>query len=140
MEERITKDLRVGDYAEKTNIAFYPNAALYAAIVGDSNPIHFETEEAHQSRFGKPIVHGMILAGFISAVIGMDLPGNGCIYKKQSITFLRPAFYGESILTRVTVMEIDSAHNTLVLKTECFNPRSELVCTGEAVVLPKAHL
>ena len=138
MKEWCITDLKVGDSAEKISAAIYSNAAAYASIVGDSNPIHFETDAAYQSRFGKPIVHGMILAGFISAVIGMELPGNGCIYKKQSIAFLRPAFYGENILTRVTVMEIDAPRNTVVLKTECFNPRNELVCTGEAVVLPKA--
>lgn len=132
------RHLKVGDFAERTNVAIYPNAAVYASIVGDSNPIHFETEEAYQSRFGKPIVHGMILAGFISAVLGMELPGNGCVYKKQSLAFLRPAFYGECILTRVTIMEIDPARNTMVLKTECFSPRDELICTGEAIVLQKA--
>lgn len=82
----------------------------------------------------------MILGGFISGVIGMYLPGNGCIYKKQSMTFLRPVFYGDSISTRVTVTEIDTIKNTAVLKTECFNQKNELVLVGEAVVIPRMEI
>ena len=137
MSGKQIQDIRIGDFAVKTDRVVYANASLYASITGDNNPIHFETKEAYQSRFGKPIAHGMIAAGFVSGVIGMLLPGEGCIYEKQSMAFIRPVFYGDVILTRVTVMAINLGRNRITLKTDCFNQNGKLVLTGEATVLPK---
>lgn len=130
-------ELAIGDYAEQKNVISLENAYQYAGITGDNNPIHFDTELAYQSRFERPIAHGMILAGFISGVIGSKLPGFGCIYEKQSLKFTKPVFYDDEIYTRVTVMEINQEKNRITLKTECFNQRDEIVLTGEAVVLPR---
>ena len=130
-------DLQVGEYAEKTDLVLLDNAQRYAAITGDNNPIHFDTEEARCSRYQQPIAHGMILGGFISGVIGSQLPGFGCIYQKQEMTFLRPVYYGDTIRTRVTVTECNVERNRAVLLTECFNQDGKQVMTGTAVVLPR---
>lgn len=131
------QDLTVGEYAERINVITQEDARNYAAITGDNNPLHFETEEAYQSRYGKPIAHGMILAGFISGVIGAALPGPGCIYQSQSMDFLLPVYYNDTILTRVTVIACNPERNRLTLRTECFNQNQELIVTGEALVLPR---
>lgn len=129
--------LKLGDFAEQENDTTLENAAQYAAVTGDKNPLHFETPEAMQSRYGRPIVHGMVLAGYISGVIGMKLPGLGCIYQSQTLSFMRPVFYGDTIRTCVTVTDINTERNRVTLKTECFNQKYELVLSGEAVVLPR---
>ncbi len=129
-------NLQIGNFAEQTNKVVYENAVKYAAITGDNNPIHFESGEAYQSRYGRPIAHGMILAGFVSGVIGSLLPGTGCIYETQNLSFILPVFYGDIIVTRVTVTAIDIIRNRVTLRTECFNQEKKLVLDGKAVVLP----
>ena len=42
------QDLTVGEYAERINVITQEDARNYAAITGDNNPLHFETEEAYQ--------------------------------------------------------------------------------------------
>lgn len=79
----------------------------------------------------------MILGGFISGVIGSQLPGFGCIYQKQDMTFLRPVYYGDVIRTRVTVKECDEEQNRVTLLTECFNQHGKQVMAGTAIVLPR---
>ncbi len=130
-------ELAIGDYAEQNNVLSLEDAYKYAGITGDNNPIHFDTQAAYESKFARPIAHGMILAGFISGVIGSKLPGFGCIYEKQSLKFTKPVFYDDEICTRVTVMEINQEKNRITLKTECSNQNNEIVLTGEAVVLPR---
>lgn len=130
-------ELKIGDRAEKRDTIIYENAIKFASITGDNNPIHFETQGAYKSRFGKPIAHGMILAGFISGAIGGLMPGEGCIYESQQLSFIRPVFYDDVITTRVTVSEIDLNRNRVTLETECFNQKEELVLKGRATVLPK---
>lgn len=137
MDGKTISELRVGEYAEKTDTITYENAERYAVVTGDYNPIHFDTLAARQSRYQKPIAHGMILAGFISGVIGTSIPGFGCIYETQSLSFRRPVFYGDVIRTRVTVAETTPERNRVTLRTECFNQSQELVLSGTAVVLPR---
>ena len=143
LEEEVSRlgkqihDLKVGDYIEKKDLITYENAVQYASITGDNNPIHFETKEAYQSYYGKPVAHGMILAGFISGAIGGVMPGAGCIYEAQTFSFIRPVFYGDTIVTRITVVSINAERNRVTLKTECFNQNHECVLDGEAVVLPR---
>lgn len=137
MDGKKIGELRIGEYAEKTDIITYENADRYASVTGDYNPIHFSTPEARQSRYKRPIAHGMILAGFISGVIGVSMPGCGCIYETQSLSFHRPVFYGDVIRTRVTVAGMDTERNRVTLQTECFNQSHELVLSGTAIVLPR---
>lgn len=133
------EELYVGDSAQQKTQVSLDNAKGYAVITGDNNPIHFETEAAHNSRFGRPIAHGMILAGFISGVIGTMLPGAGCIYETQTIQFLKPVFYDDEITTVVTVKEIYKEKNRVLLETVCLNQNGQKVLDGEAVVLPKKN-
>ena len=130
-------ELEIGDFSEQTNVLLMENAQHYATITGDNNPIHFDTEFARNSRFRRPIAHGMILAGFISGVLGTKLPGYGCLYEEQRVSFLRPVFYGDTIRTRVTVMKLNFETNRVTLLTECFNQNNETVLSGTAVMLPK---
>ena len=137
MVEKQIYHLKVGDYAEKVNTIRYEDAMNYATITGDCNPIHFDTEVAQRTPFKRPVVHGMILAGFISSVIGVSMPGYGCIYESQTLKFTRPVFYGDTIRTCVTITSIDIVRNRVELCTECFNQIQDLVLEGKAIVLPR---
>ena len=52
-----------------------------------------------------------IPAGLISAVIGTQLPGPGAIYLSQSLKFIKPVKFGDTITARVTVMEVIGERN-----------------------------
>jgi 3-hydroxybutyryl-CoA dehydratase len=36
---------------------------LFSGITGDVHPIHYDIEYARQTRFGKPLAHGLLLSG-----------------------------------------------------------------------------
>ena len=59
----------------------------FADITGDRNPVHLDDDYAAGSPFKERTAHGMLSAGFISAVLGSRLPGPGCIYLSQSLQF-----------------------------------------------------
>ncbi len=126
---------RVGDAAEMTKVFTEEDVFLFAGITGDRNPVHISKEYAAATRFGERIVHGILTAGLVSAVIGMKLPGTGCLYVSQRIDFLRPVKIGDEITARVEIVEVVS-EKRLRLKTQCANQRGEIVIDGEAVVVP----
>jgi len=126
---------KVGQSAEMTKVFTEADILLFAQITGDRNPVHLSQEFAEKTRFGERIAHGLLTAGLLSAVIGMKLPGPGCLYLSQTLSFLAPVRIGDEITARVEIVEVIS-EKRLRLKTQCFNQREELVLDGEAVIGP----
>jgi 3-hydroxybutyryl-CoA dehydratase len=126
---------KTGDTAEMSKTVTEEDIVLFAKVTGDCNPVHVSREFAEKTRFGERIAHGMLSAGLISAVIGMKLPGPGCLYLSQTLNFRGPVKIGDEITARVEVAEVIS-EKRLRLKTECFNQRSETVVDGEAIIVP----
>lgn len=126
---------KVGDAAEMCKTVTEEDIFLFAKVTGDQNPVHVSREFAEKTRFGERIAHGMLSAGLISAVIGMKLPGPGCLYLSQTLNFRGPVKIGDEITARVEVAEVIS-EKRLRLKTECLNQRSETVLDGEAIIVP----
>jgi 3-hydroxybutyryl-CoA dehydratase len=125
----------VGQSAEMTKVITGEDILLFAEVTGDRNPVHISEEFAAKTRFGERIAHGILTAGLISAVIGMKLPGPGCLYLSQTLSFLAPVRIGDEITARAEIAEVISGKR-LKLKTQCINQREEVVLEGEAVVVP----
>jgi len=107
----------------------------FAGLSGDFNPLHVDAAFAARTRFGERIAHGMLTAGLISAVLGMQLPGPGGIYLSQTLRFLKPVRIGEAITAAAEVTAYDPQRRRLTLHTTCTNQRGETVLDGEAVLL-----
>lgn len=105
----------------------------FAEVSGDKNPIHIDEEYAKKSMFGKRIVHGMLSAAYISAVIGNEFPGTGTIYMEQSMRFLKPVYIGDEVKVLVRIKELQQKGRAL-LQTNVMNMNGELVIEGEALV------
>lgn len=128
-------DLAVGQMAELAHTVTDADIRGYADITGDRNPAHTDDEWAGRSRFTGRIAHGMLTAGFISAVLGMKLPGPGAIYLTQSLRFLKPVRPGDRITARAEVLELFPAQRRVRIATRCTNQTGEVVLDGEALLL-----
>ena len=110
----------------------------FAEIVDDLNPIHLDAEFAANSFFKKRIVHGAFLAGLISKVLGMDLPGQGTVYISQNSVFKRPVYVDTSVAVEVKVTQVIAEKRRLSLDTNIINSDNEVCLSGSATVwLPK---
>ncbi|MGB5217146.1 MAG: MaoC family dehydratase [Smithella sp.] len=128
-------NLKVGDVAEFAKTVTETDIYLYAGITGDFNPAHVNEEYAKNTFFKTRIAHGMLTAGFISAIIANQLPGSGTIYLSQNLSFLAPVRIGDTITGRVEVMEL-MEKNRVRLKTTCTNQNEVVVLSGEGLVSP----
>ena len=129
-------ELVLGETAEFTKTITEADIILFAGVTGDLNPAHINEEYAKNTFFKTRIAHGILQAGFISAAIGMKLPGPGTIYMKQELNFRAPVHIGDTVTARVEVSQIDAEKNRVVLKTTCSNQEGEIVLDGEALVSP----
>lgn len=128
-------DLKVGQSDERSKLMTEALVNAYAELTGDFSPVHVDEEAAKKTRFGTRIAHGMLSAGFLSAVIGMDLPGPGTIWVKQELRFKQPVKLGDTITWRVTVKELFPEKKRATLSTVCRNQRDETVIEGEGTIL-----
>ncbi len=131
------KELSVGLRAEKEFLVTEETGAAFAEISQDKNPLHLDEEYAAQTRFGRRIAHGMLAGSYISAMIGMELPGEGAVYMKQELTFLKPVYYGDTLRVEIVVSKLQTEKKRAVLSTNCYNQRGEQVVAGSALVKPK---
>jgi 3-hydroxybutyryl-CoA dehydratase len=128
--------LKVGDTAEFAKTVAETDIYLYAGITGDFNPAHVNEAYAKNTFFKTRIAHGMLTAGFVSAIIANQLPGPGTIYLKQELSFLAPVHIGDTITARAEIIELFTEKNRVRLKTTCSNQEGVTVLAGEALVSP----
>ena len=108
---------------------------LFAGISTDVNPAHLDEEYAKGTMFGGRIAHGMLSAGFISAVLANKLPGPGTIYLSQTLKFKALVRSGDTVTATVTVREVNVPKNRVVLDTVC-TVAGKVVIEGECQMMP----
>ncbi len=133
---RTIDTINIGDSASVSKTVSETDVYLFAGITGDLNPAHTNEVASSQTMFKGRIAHGMLSAGFISAVLGMYLPGPGTIYLGQELKFTKPVRIGDTVTATATVVEKDEAKNRLKLETICTNQDGEVVIKGFATVMP----
>lgn len=125
----------VGTRASITRTITDADVRRFAELTGDDNPVHLDAGYAATTRFGERIVHGILTAGLISAVIGTQLPGLGAIYLQQNLKFTAPVHHGDTITATAEVVAVREDKRIMTLRTVCVNQDGRPVIEGEAVVM-----
>ncbi len=107
----------------------------FAKLSGDYNPLHVDEGFARKTIFLKPVAHGMLLGSVLSRMIGMQLPGAGALWTKQSFNWPSPVFAGDTIDLTLRVKHKSAGSKTLVLEVEAVNQNGKLVMSGEGTVM-----
>ena len=129
--------LSPGMTAELSHTVTEADIQGFARVTGDTNPVHMDEAYAQASMFKGRIAHGMLSAGFISAVLGTKLPGPGAIYMSQTMFFKAPVRIGDTVVTRVTVKEVIADKKRVKLDTVCL-VNDKPVLEGEALLMVPA--
>jgi 3-hydroxybutyryl-CoA dehydratase len=128
-------ELAVGMASEQVHIVTESDVAAFAAATGDTNPLHLDAEFAAKGPFRERIAHGLLAAGYVSALLGTSLPGPGSLYVSQSLNFKRPVRLGDEVAAKVEVIAIDERTSHVTLSCSC-RVRGKIVLDGVAVVIP----
>lgn len=134
MSGKSYSQINIGDSASFSKTVTEYDVYQFAGVTGDFNPVHIDTTAAEKSRFKHRIAHGVLTAGFISTVIGTQLPGPGSIYLSEQLKFRRPVYLGDTITATVTVKEKLEKNRVHLLAT-CCNQNGEVVSEGESMVI-----
>lgn len=122
----------VGDVATFSKSLSAEDIEDFAEVTGDTNRLHLDPEYAAETRFGEPIVHGVLANGLISAALAR-LPGL-TIYLSQESSFLAPISVGDRA-TAVCEVTDDLGRSKYRIETTVRDGSDEVVLEGDAVVL-----
>lgn len=124
-------DLSVGDRFEFTKTLSDNDVRQFAAVSGDTNPLHLDDEYAKKTRFGGRIAHGTLVGGLISAALAR-MPGL-VVYLSQDLEFHNPVRIDDRLTAECEIVE-DLGHNQYRLTTRVLDDE-DVIIDGEAVVL-----
>ena len=128
------EDLEIGMEASFAKTVSEADIVSFAEVTGDKNPVHLDADYAAKSIFKGTIAHGMLTAGYISAVFGMQMPGPGAIYVSQTLNFRAPVRQGDRVVAKVRVMELYPAKRRARFECVC-SVDGKAVLEGEAVLM-----
>lgn len=107
----------------------------FAEVTGDKNPVHTDADYAAKTMFKRPIMHGMLGASLFSKVFGTLFPGEGTIYLKQTLNFLKPMYVDTPYQAVFTVKEVLKDKNRAIVETVIKDKDGKLCTSGEATVM-----
>lgn len=128
------EDLQIGQEASTSRVVTEADIVAYAALSGDYNPVHLDPEYAAKTIFKERIAHGILSAGYISALFGMKLPGPGAIYISQTLNFKGPVKIDDRVESLVRVVELMPEKHRARFECLC-TVAGKPVLTGEAVLM-----
>ena len=132
------EDLELGMEADFQKTVTEADIVAFANVTGDKNPVHLDADYAARTMFKQLIAHGMLTAGYISAVFGMELPGPGAIYVSQTLNFKAPVRIGDVVTAKVKVAELMPQKRRARFDCVCL-VGGKAVLEGEAVLMVPAR-
>jgi acyl dehydratase len=123
----VFKGLEVGMSATRSRRFDRRDVEDFIALVDDPNPL-FRGEGAE--------VPPALVAGTVSWLLGVDLPGAGTNWLKQEYVFHRPIPAASDVHTTVTITRLRPEKELVNLSTVC-KTGDTVVVTGEALVLAR---
>lgn len=130
-------ELYIGQEYSKTFQVTEEKGRAFAEVSQDYNLLHLDEKYAKSTMYKGRIAHGMLVASFISGVLGNDFPGVGTVYLGQELHFIRPVRYGDEISVFVKIMEKDEETRKVKLSTICKNQIGKNVIEGYAYIMKK---
>ena len=103
------------------------DVATFATLTGDYNPVHDR------------IVHGMLVASYVSRLVGMELPGNGSVWTHQSFEWTHPVHIGDELDITLFITHVSDWTRGVSIMIEAMNQNGIVVMRGKGTIVVPRH-
>src|ERR1035437_8519513 len=123
--------IHLGQKASLRKKILAEDVEAFAKFSGDYNPLHMDEGFAKSTLFQKRVAHGMIVASYVSTLIGMQLPGAGSLWNQQSFNWKAPVFIGDELEISVEVTHKSEGTQSVTLDVRAVNQNHTTVLEGK---------
>ena len=123
-----------GDEVEFAKTITAEDVEAFAKLSGDRNPLHMDDKFAARTHFQRRVVHGMLVANYVSTLVGMRCPGPGALWSQQNFRWLAPVFIGDKINLTMKVTHKSEGARSLTIEVKALNQDGKVVMEGEGTV------
>jgi 3-hydroxybutyryl-CoA dehydratase len=96
--------------------------------------LHTDPEFAAAQGFAGIVMHGNILGGFLSRLVGEVLPTKRVIIQSQTINFRRPVYLDDHLELNAVVTEVFDSVSAAELSFEFTNADAAKVASGTILI------
>src|SRR5277367_834161 len=126
--------IQPGDEAKFSKLITAEDVEAFAKLSGDRNPLHMDDKFAARTHFQRRVVHGMLIANYLSTLVGMQCPGPGALWTEQSLRWPSPVFIGDRVQVTLKVTHKSIGSRTLVIEAKAVNQDGKVVMEGKGTV------
>lgn len=109
-------DLAVG-MMHQFEATFSGEMALeFAALSGDTNPLHLDREYATSAGFDAPVLFGMLTSSLYSQLVGVHLPGKYALLQGIDIDFHSACIAGDHLTVKGEIVFLSDAYRRVEIK------------------------
>lgn len=129
------EDFFVGQSAELTRVVDDATVRAFAEVSGDHNPLHLDEDFARRTPYRGRIAHGALIASYLSALLGNELPGPGSIFVSMDLAFQHPVRIGDTVVSRAEIVSIDLKTRMVGLACSCRVGDREVMASKASVMV-----
>ncbi len=134
--------VEVGDEVRFAKTIGESDVYLFAGITGDFSGNHVNEEFMKRSAYGRRIVHGALLIGFMSTTStmmidkcsGTEAGETPVSLGYDRIRFTKPVFIGDTITVVYRIDEVDTERRRSRSQIEVTNQHGEMVAVGQHIL------
>lgn len=109
------EDLKPGMFVSFEQVLTEERVQAFAELTGDYSPLHVSREYAETTSFGNNVVHGMLIGGLFSRVVGVLLPGQRALLNAMDLKFQKPIFVGNTVTISAKIISVSQAARVITL-------------------------
>jgi acyl dehydratase len=114
-------DLAVGMREEFAVVVDSAAVDAFAALTGDCNPLHVDSDAARAAGFRDRLVHGLLTASYYSTLVGIHLPGQYALLQGLDVDFALPVYPGDTLTVSGTIVFLSEATRLAKIDAEIRN-------------------
>ena len=103
IREKTIAGLKLGDSFTVSRTFTEDDAAAFAGLSRDYNPVHFDLRFAKAKNFQGLICHGLLVASLLTEIGGQI----GWLASEMNFRFKKPVYFADTIDCHVTITELD---------------------------------
>ncbi|MGA2634330.1 MAG: MaoC/PaaZ C-terminal domain-containing protein [Terracidiphilus sp.] len=127
MMEYRWSDLYIGLRHEFDATFSEEQAAAFAMLSGDVNPLHVDKAYAIEAGFPCPVLFGMLTSSLYSRLVGVYLPGKFALLQGIRIDFSSPCYVGDHLHVVGEIEFLSEAYRRLEIKATIRKDDGKLV-------------